>query len=65
MRESENLQNELDDKIPTEREMTVESHAELIEDVLEDITEIPPNYRPEPFSEFFVNRPPTPEFIPI
>ncbi len=37
----------------------------LVEDVLEEITEPPPQYRKEKFQAFFVNRPPTPEFIPI
>jgi hypothetical protein len=38
---------------------------EFVEDVLEEILEPPPTYRREAFTEFFVNRPPTPEFIPI
>lgn len=33
--------------------------------MLEELYEPPPGYRNEAFSEFFVNRPPTPEFIPI
>ncbi len=35
------------------------------EDLLEEIEEPSEHYGRVPFREFFVNRPPTPEFIPI